>query len=89
MLCAGSCESTKMLKIFIKCNAFDYTRGILTVILRSNMKEYKTSNEALLVNDGIRKRLKPFDLSGAREWAAPSCSVVLDGVLRVSSRMKD
>lgn len=48
-------------RVSIESNEFGYSRGVLTVTLRTILHDSDTAIETLLVDDGVNKRLKLID----------------------------
>lgn len=52
-------DQKQKLTVYIQCNGFDYSRGVLIVTLRTILGGSFTKMKALLVDDVVNERLKP------------------------------
>lgn len=59
----------KNLTIPIKCNGFDYTKGVLTIKLRTILEGDDISSKTILEDAGVYKCLKPLiQVALLNEW---------------------
>lgn len=52
-------EHKQKLRVYVQRSAFDYSKGVPTGTIRNVVDSNDTEIGALLVNNGVKKRLKP------------------------------